>query len=132
MHAIDRFRLIAAASLTDGKLGPEERKILDKAARELKLEETAAEEVIDAIRDGTANLKTVSIPADAQERAQLFRQLVDIVTADGDVDAKELALFQRLGPSFKLDELMVEDLLRAGADAAKAAKRATGKRKAQK
>jgi uncharacterized tellurite resistance protein B-like protein len=129
MHAIDRFRLIAAASLTDGKLGPEERRILDKAARELKLEETAAEEVIDAIRDGSADLK-VSIPQDAKERAQLFRQLVDIVTADGEVDAKELRLFQKLGPAFKLDELMVEDLLRAGAEAARAAtKRATGKRK---
>ena len=121
MTPLDRFRLIAAAALTDGRLGSRERAILDKAARELKLEETTAEEAIDIIREGGD--VAVKIPADGRERSTIFRQLVDIVAADGVIEPQELALFQRLGPSFKLQELEVEDLLRSAADAARAATR---------
>ncbi len=119
MKPLDRFRLIAAASLTDGKLGPAERKILDKAARDLKIEETTAEETIDIIREGGD--VTAQIPTDQRERATLFRQLVDIVAADGVIEPSELALFKRLGPSFRLQELEVEDLLRSAADGARSA-----------
>lgn len=126
MTPLDRFRLIAAASLTDGKLGHRERQILDKAARELKLEETTAEETIDIIREGGD--VTAQIPSDPRERSTLFRQLVDIVAADGVIEPSELALFKRLGPSFRLQELEVEDLLRSAADGA----RATAKLKKKK
>jgi hypothetical protein len=118
MLPIDRFRVLCAASMVDGTLGERERKILISAAAELGLDKTTYDQVIvDVKRRGAPS---VTIPEDRAERQTLFRLLVDVVAADGLIEPAELEMFKRIGPSFKIHELEVEDLLRSAADAAKA------------
>lgn len=130
MNATDRFKILAAAALTDGGIGPEEQDTLVKCAGELGLSASAAEGIIAETREQQrSGGLSAKIPSDRKERATMFRSLVDVVAADGQIDAKELKLFQRLGPSFGLNELEVEDLLRAAAEAKRAA---TGRLKNKK
>jgi uncharacterized tellurite resistance protein B-like protein len=114
MDATDRFGVLAAAAL-DGSVGPEEREILLKAARELGVIPKMAEQILAETKKG-GDL-AARIPADPKQRTTLFRSLVDVIAADGQVDKKELALFHRLGPAFGINELEVEDLLRSAAAA---------------
>jgi uncharacterized membrane protein YebE (DUF533 family) len=115
MEANDRFRVLAAAALMDGSIGPQEKELLDKAAVELRLDKRTADGIVAEVKKN-GDL-TASVPTDPRNRAIMFRSLVDIVAADGKIDAREMALLQRLGPSFGLNELEVEDLLRAAAEA---------------
>lgn len=115
MAAVDQYRFLVAAALADGSVDPSERPILTRAARELGLSQAQAEQVEQEVRQG-GDVK-VAIPADAAERARLFRSLVDLAAADGKVDRKELALFSKVASRFGLDALQVEDILRAAADA---------------
>lgn len=121
MKATDRFKILAAAALMDGTIGPEEQATLVKCARELGVSDVDAEEIIDDTREQKkSGGLSAKIPRDPKERATMFRSLVDVVAADGQIDKKELKLFLRLGPSFGLNELEVEDLLRAAAEAKRA------------
>ena len=47
--------------------------------------------------EGVANL-----PEDAAARGKLFEAMVEVVAADGTIDPRELALFERLAPRFGL------------------------------
>ena len=115
MSAIDRFRFLAAAALVDGKLDAEEKPVLLKAAREMGVPENQIETVLrDVARGGDF---TASVPKDPGERAQLFRSMVDVVAADGTIDPKEQQFFRKLSKAFQLNELEVEDILRAASDA---------------
>lgn len=115
MDATDRFRVLAAAAVMDGTVGAEEKQILLKAAKEMGVIEKMALQILGEAKQG--GKMSAKIPGDAKQRSTLFRSLVDVVAADGQIDKKELALFQRLGPSFGLNELEVEDLLRSAAEA---------------
>jgi tellurite resistance protein len=121
MNATERFKVLAAAALMDGGIGPEEQDTLVKCAKELGLAPKAAEDIISETREKKkSGGLSARIPRDPKERATMFRSLVDVVAADGQIDAKELKLFLKLGPSFGLNELEVEDLLRAAAEAKRA------------
>jgi uncharacterized tellurite resistance protein B-like protein len=121
MDATDRFKVLAAAAVMDGSVGAAEKEILLKAAREMGVIDTMARQILDEAKKG--GKMSAKIPGDPKQRATLFRSLVDVVAADGEIDKKELALFQRLGPSFGLNELEVEDLLRSAAEAKKDSQR---------
>lgn len=115
--SLDRFRFMAGVAVVDGKLDAAETAVLLKAAQELGVALDQAKAVLRELQDGAkASLK---VPKDPAERAKLFRQLVDLVAADGEVDASELAFFQKIAPKFHLNELEVEDLLRGASIAAK-------------
>jgi tellurite resistance protein len=112
-----RFRVLVAAALSDGSIGPDERPVLDAAAKELGVGAADVERIITEMQEqGTAE---GAIPSDPGERAKVFRALVDLVAADGEVDANELKFFTKIAPSFNLDALQVEDILRAAAEAKK-------------
>lgn len=119
MDATDRFRVLAAAALMDGSIGSQELEVLLKAAQEFGVIKATAEQILDEIRASQGKGLEAQIPSDPRQRATLFRSLVDVVAADGQIDDKELQLVQRLGPSFGLNELEVEDLLRGAAAAAR-------------
>jgi len=106
-----RFRLLAAAALSDGTLDPSERDALGKVAKDFGVAEDEVDGIIEEIRENPGSVK-VSVPADATKRAELFRSLIDVVAADGKIDAKEQALLLRMGPFFDLNPIEVEDILR--------------------
>jgi uncharacterized tellurite resistance protein B-like protein len=126
MLPIDRFRVLCAASMVDGALGDRERAILISAATELGVDKTTYDQVIADVK--RLGAKSVTVPEDRAERQTLFRLLVDVVAADGQIEPAELAMFKRIGPAFKIHELEVEDLLRSAADAARAKRKPTGKK----
>ncbi|MEZ6188011.1 MAG: TerB family tellurite resistance protein [Planctomycetota bacterium] len=107
-----RFRLLAAAALSDGTLDPSELTALRKAAGDFGVADDEVDGILEEIRQNPAAVK-VSVPADATKRAELFRSLIDVVAADGKIDAKEQALLVRIGPFFDLNPLEVEDILRS-------------------
>ena len=43
----------------------------------------------------------------------MFKALVDLIAADGEIDADEQKLFTRVAPKFGLNELEAEDMLHA-------------------
>ncbi|MCO5170236.1 MAG: TerB family tellurite resistance protein [Planctomycetes bacterium] len=120
MEATERFQILAAAALMDGSVGSQELEILLKAAQEMGVIKATAEQILDETQRSKGKGLTARIPSDPRQRATLFRSLVDVVAADGVIDGKELLLVQRLGPSFGLNELEVEDLLRGAASARRA------------
>lgn len=117
MDPIDRFRLVAHAARTDGQIGDAERAVLRRAGAEFGLTAKQLDTVLSEVERGAH--VDVAVPSDPRNRSVLFRQIVDVVAADGEIDGAELAFVQRLGPKFGLNELEVEDLLRSAAAAAK-------------
>lgn len=113
--SLERFKFMAGVAMVDGKLDPAETPVLLKAAAELGLPADQAKAVLRDLSEGkTASMK---VPKEPGERAKLFRQLVDLVAADGEIDKNELAFFQKIAPKFHLNELEVEDLLHAASRA---------------
>ena len=109
--SIDHFRFLAAAALVDGNLDKAEKLVLLKAAAEMDVSPEDANATLKKVAEGGD--VSGSIPEDPGARSKLFRSLVDIVAADGEVDDSEMAFFKRLAPHFKLHEIEVEDILRA-------------------
>ncbi len=109
--SVEHFKVIVAAALIDGKLDAHEKPLLFKAAQELGVPKAEVEAIVKEVAKG-GKVKG-AIPKDPTERAQLFRSLVDLVAADGTIAAKELAFFNKIAPQFGLDELQLEDILRA-------------------
>lgn len=122
MDATERFRVLATAAMMDGSVGSQELDVLLRAAQELGVIKATAEQILDETRRSKSKDLSGRLPSDKKQRATLFRSLVDVVAADGQIEGNELKLVQRLGPSFGLNELEVEDLLRGAAEAARARK----------
>ncbi|MGE0713787.1 MAG: hypothetical protein AB7N76_37290 [Planctomycetota bacterium] len=110
--SVDHFRILAAAAMADGKLGDAERPVLFKAAGDLGVPAKEVEGILAEFSSGASKAEAV-IPTVPAERARVFRALVDLIVADGEVDAQEQALFVRVAPKFGLHEIEAEDLLRA-------------------
>ncbi len=109
--SVERFKVLVAAALIDGKLDAEEKPLLFKAAEELGVPKDQVPAIVKEVAKGGA--VKASIPKDPKERATLFRSLVDLVAADGTIDAREMTFFKKIAPRFGLEELELEDILRA-------------------
>lgn len=129
--SLERFKFMAGVAMVDGKLDPAETPVLLKAAAELGVPADQAKAVLRALENGQS--ASMKVPKEPGERAKLFRQLVDLVAADGEIDKNELAFFQKIAPKFHLEELEVEDLLHAASRAAreKGRRRASERLKAE-
>jgi uncharacterized tellurite resistance protein B-like protein len=99
MDARDRFRLLTALALVDGRLDPPERKVLLRAAKRLELDAEEAEAMLaEMVRGG--RVSNLVPPHDPDERRALFDDLVKVALADGVVAPQERATLERLAPSF--------------------------------
>lgn len=106
----EHFKVIVAAALADGTIDDTERKILYETASSFGVGVGLVDTLIDEAKAGGLSGK---IPKDAGERANLFRTLLDMVAADGEISKGEEKLFIRLSGNFGLNEFEAEDLLRA-------------------
>jgi len=110
MSDVERFRFLASAALSDGTIAPEERSVLVEAAKEMGVPEGEIDQILVEVGEGKG---AAAIPNDPGERAKLFRSTVDLIAADGVIEAHEEAFLERVAPHFGLHEIEVEDILRS-------------------
>ncbi|HBP23411.1 MAG TPA: hypothetical protein DEA08_37240 [Planctomycetes bacterium] len=107
----EHFRILAAAAMADGGLGDAERPVLLMAAKDLGVPESEVEGIL-AEFAGKQDFEA-EIPKSPAERGKVFKALVDLIAADGEIDEDEQKLFTRVAPKFGLNELEAEDMLHA-------------------
>ncbi len=110
MDAEDRFRLLAGLALVDARLARREQRVLLRAAHGLGLERERASEILRDLQEG-GRVSNLTPPSEPREREQLFRSMIDLVIADGEVTPQEHQCLTSLGPSFGLQPPQVSRLL---------------------
>ena len=113
MEGLDRFRLLTAVALVDGKLDPPEQEVLRRSAASLGLSPQEAQQVIQEMLAG-GRLSNLTPPENPTERLRLFEELARVAKADGAVAPQERAVLERLAPSFGVTPAQL-DLLLGGA-----------------
>lgn len=94
-----KFETLVSAALADGILGEEEKEVLQDKARAWGI---AHREVKEIFALGLQRKLSVSIPPTPPEREKLLDDLIDVVTADGQVEAPEYHLLARFAQSLSL------------------------------
>lgn len=85
-HARRLFGTLVAAAFVDGKLSESEKQVLHRKGAELSIPIREFDEVI---AQGRAGRLPVAVPATAREREELLDDLIDVVCADGRIEAQE-------------------------------------------
>jgi uncharacterized tellurite resistance protein B-like protein len=94
-----KFEALVSAAFVDGILAPPEREVLHQKAAHLKIH---AREMNEIIAMGEQRKLSVSLPATALERDALLEDLIEVVTADGRVEAPEYHLLARFAETLKI------------------------------
>jgi Domain of unknown function (DUF4178) len=110
MDPQEKFRLLAAVSLLDGRLLPVEEKVLMQAGARLGVEPSRARATLDELRAGGA-AGDVAPPSDPRERRELFKDMVDLVVADGVVSPQEQGCLTSLSRAFGLSSTRVDSMV---------------------
>ena len=109
--SVDSFRFLAAAALADGQLDDEEKPVLLQAAAHFGLSREQAGQIVREVASGGSSV--AKLPEDTASRGQLFEKMVEVVAADGNIDPRELVLFERLAPRFGLSAAQASEVLAA-------------------
>jgi hypothetical protein len=94
-----KFEALVSAAFVDGFLADSEKEILRQKAEEMKIPLREMHEILGL---GQQRKLSVSIPATTLEREQLLEDLIDVVGADGRVEAAEYHLLARFADSLKI------------------------------
>ncbi len=98
MDTEDRFRIVAAAALTDGQFHDAERLVLQRLAVEWKIPFQRAQELVRHV--GTGGDVPVNPPRDLDERRRLFYDVIDVIIADEKLKVAEFALLHSVADAF--------------------------------
>jgi uncharacterized tellurite resistance protein B-like protein len=80
------FGTLVSAAFADGTLSDHERQVLHRKATEMNVPSSVMHEIVEQGRQGKLS---VAIPPGARERERLLEDLIDIVCADGRLEAPE-------------------------------------------
>ncbi len=94
-----KFEALVSAAFIDGTLSDAERQVLHQKAAALSLSRIDANDIMTL---GQQRKLTVMIPATTQERESLLEDLIDVVAADGRVEAPEYHLLARFAETLKI------------------------------
>jgi len=94
-----RFETLVSAAYADGVLAEEEKLLLQRKAEEMSL---SSREVADILSLGQQGKLSGTLPGTVSERESLLDDLIDVVTADGKVEAAEYHVLARLAQTLKL------------------------------
>ena len=94
-----KFEALVTAAYIDGTLSDAERQILHQKAAAMNLSRIDANDILTL---GQQRKLTVTIPATAQEREALLEDLIEVVAADGRVEAPEYHLLARFAETLKI------------------------------
>jgi len=95
----ETFSALVAAAFADGVLAEEERLILRRKAAEMGVSER---DMADLIAQAQKGRLSVAIPASDRGREELLDALIEIVTADGRVEASEHHFLAKYASALKL------------------------------
>jgi uncharacterized tellurite resistance protein B-like protein len=94
-----KFEALVSAAFIDGTLSEAERQVLHQKAAALNLSRIDANDILTL---GQQRKLTVVIPSTAQERETLLEELIEVVAADGRVEAPEYHLLARFAETLKI------------------------------
>ncbi|HVE43245.1 MAG TPA: hypothetical protein VNM14_25440 [Planctomycetota bacterium] len=94
-----KFEALVSAAFVDGFLAAPEREVLQQKAAALKI---PAREMNEIIALGEQRKLSVSLPATSLERDALLEDLIEVVAADGRVEAPEYHLLARFAETLKI------------------------------
>lgn len=94
-----KFEALVAAAFVDGYLAEAEREVLEQKAAAMNIPTREMHEILGL---GQQRKLSVSIPAGSLERAALLEDLIDVVVADGRVEAPEYHLLARFAETMKI------------------------------
>jgi uncharacterized tellurite resistance protein B-like protein len=94
-----KFEALVTAAYIDGTLSDAERQVLHQKAAAMNLSRIDANDILTL---GQQRKLTVTIPATAQEREALLEDLIEVVAADGRVEAPEYHLLARFAETLKI------------------------------
>ena len=94
-----KFEALVSAAFIDGTLSEAERQVLHQKAAALNLSRIDANDILTL---GQQRKLTVVIPPTPQEREALLEELIEVVAADGRVEAPEYHLLARFAETLKI------------------------------
>jgi uncharacterized tellurite resistance protein B-like protein len=94
-----RFEALVSAAFADGILAASEREVLRQKAAVLRIPSREMNEIIAL---GEQRKLSISLPATSLEREALLEDLIEVVTADGRVEAPEYHLLARFAETLKI------------------------------
>ena len=94
-----KFEAMVAAAFADGFLAESEKIVLQQKADRLGISSREMHEILGL---GQQRKLSIGIPAAAAEREALLEDLIEVVTADGRVEAPEYSLLARFAESLKI------------------------------
>lgn len=94
-----KFEALVAAAFIDGVLSESEKQILTQKASALDIPQREANDILFL---GQQRKLSVSIPATSEERDALLGDLIEVVTADGRVEAPEYHMLARFAETLKI------------------------------
>jgi uncharacterized tellurite resistance protein B-like protein len=94
-----RFETLVAAAFADGYLAKTEMVVLERKAAALQIPEREVHEILGL---GQQRKLSISIPATSPEKEALLDDLIDVVGADGRVEAAEYSVLARFADTLKL------------------------------
>jgi uncharacterized tellurite resistance protein B-like protein len=94
-----KFEALVSAAFVDGFLASSEKDVLREKAGAMNI---SSREMNEIMALGEQRKLSVSVPATALEREALLEDLIDVVTADGRVEAPEYHLLARFAETMKI------------------------------
>lgn len=94
-----KFEALVAAAFIDGSLSDSERQVLHQKAAAMSLSRIDANDIITL---GQQRKLNVTVPATTQEKESLLEDLIEVVAADGRVEAPEYHLLARFAETLKI------------------------------
>jgi uncharacterized tellurite resistance protein B-like protein len=94
-----KFEALVSAAFVDGVLAAAEREVLQRKASQLKI---PAREMNQILALGEQRKLSLTLPSTSGERDALLEDLIEVVTADGRVEAPEYHLLARFAETLKI------------------------------
>jgi uncharacterized tellurite resistance protein B-like protein len=94
-----KFEALVSAAFIDGILAAPERQVLRKHAGTLRLSTRDVDEII---AQGEQRKLSITLPPSSEERDALLEDLIEVVSADGRVEAPEYHLLARVAETLRI------------------------------
>ena len=112
MNAKELFTNLAIVANIDGELALQERLLLDRYAKKLKIDFLAAQKILDQVKSGQSSRFTK--PKTPKARRALYKAMIKIVRCDDKITANEQRVLRRIGNLLQIDdELMARATAKA-------------------